>query len=511
MVGFVQKICNMAGNGSVIPKHFRDKMYSIITDRLKVNPFIPKKHLYFELCKTNGELFNKISLRTFAIWSLDAERKLFSTADFVKPDTQPITDNEKSVTVDPEPDQKYSVENKHYLWNTKRGSLKFSINDVDQMFYEYSEHGLNWSGTQIMNKYNLEPWKWLSIKRTFDLFKKSHIFSPFTVQNTPENELASMMRGKIENALSDKRNIEKVYQDTVTKKYKKDILDDQKKDLAFQVLIDQISDLLPKVSVKPVLHKSKNKTNGVIVVSTADWHLGARVEGLKSTPNYNPEVLKQYLKDAAAIINSQNAKEVHINIIGDVIESFTGKNHVNSFMSIDYSYYGSKVLIAAYELIVWWIGLLNNVKSISGIGGNHDRWSADNKLDTKGEILKVIFYMLKNLYGKNIDIFYDDSIISKNVDGINYILVHGHRGKDRKKLDRIVFEFGDQKVYNMVLGAHLHSRITFDDSRRGRRMCIPSLFTGNEYSEELGFSTLPGILITKNNGKGYPVVEDYPL
>jgi hypothetical protein len=71
---------------------------------------------------------------------------------------------------------------------------------------------------------------------------------------------------------------------------------------------------------------------------------------------------------------------------------------------------------------------------------------------------------------------------------------------------------------------HLHSRIqklnasqirnfkqVDDDTRDCRRQVCPSLFTGNMYSEEGGWSTTAGFLIVEESTSGKPIVHDYPL
>jgi hypothetical protein len=84
--------------------------------------------------------------------------------------------------------------------------------------------------------------------------------------------------------------------------------------------------------------------------------------------------------------------------------------------------------------------------------------------------------------------------------------------------------YGEQGKFNFVMEGHLHSRIQKlnaktvqnfkiidDDNKDCRRQVCPSLFTGNTYSEQGGWSTTPGFLITESNGSGKPIVHDYSL
>ena len=75
--------------------------------------------------------------------------------------------------------------------------------------------------------------------------------------------------------------------------------------------------------------------------------------------------------------------------------------------------------------------------------------------------------------------------------------------------------------FNVILEGHLHTRIqkhsvtNLDkvsyDSITHRKVVCPSLFTGNSYSEELGYTTNAGYMIFENNGHGKPNMFDFSL
>jgi hypothetical protein len=49
------------------------------------------------------------------------------------------------------------------------------------------------------------------------------------------------------------------------------------------------------------------------------------------------------------------------------------------------------------------------------------------------------------------------------------------------------------------------------DSVDQRKVVCPSFFTGNFYSEALGFTSQSGFLITEDNGKGIPHMHAYAV
>ena len=81
-----------------------------------------------------------------------------------------------------------------------------------------------------------------------------------------------------------------------------------------------------------------------------------------------------------------------------------------------------------------------------------------------------------------------------------------------------------QGNYNLICEGHLHSiiqklnvnqRDTYqtikDDAVDHRRMNCPSFFTGNFFSEILGYTSESGFVITEDNGKGVPNVFYYAV
>ena len=94
---------------------------------------------------------------------------------------------------------------------------------------------------------------------------------------------------------------------------------------------------------------------------------------------------------------------------------------------------------------------------------------------------------------------------------IQYIITHGHLPEVKKGASKIVNEYGNNRLFNLILTGHLHSRIISDDSRKHRHIWVPSLFTGNRYSKQLGFSSTAGYLRITNNGKDKPNINDITL
>lgn len=283
---------------------------------------------------------------------------------------------------------------------------------------------------------------------------------------------------------------------------------------------------IEKYSPKPItIRKGGNKIG---VVSFADFHIGAEVKNLLKTKDFNLDVLLDYIGKAVEVINSRNYDEVHVNLLGDFFESLSGMNHENTFKSLGQDMWGANVIILANEVIgEQLLSRINNLAGVNIVSGNHDRMTASNKMDNTGEGGKVLWYMLSKDFPE-LPIDYHNSVLSKKIDGVNYLLTHGDKGYSKKDFSKFVLDYGNTKEYNLVIEGHLHTRktlksmsyekkhygeievVSYDDSNY-RKLVAPSLFTGNWYSESLGFGGNAGMLITENNGNDNVNVFDYTL
>lgn len=272
----------------------------------------------------------------------------------------------------------------------------------------------------------------------------------------------------------------------------------------------------------------KQKGSGASIYLLSDFHMGAYVGKIIKTPEFSFNVIESYLKEIAETINSFNEKEVYIGLLGDFIESFTGLNHRNSWKGLSKNAYGIKAVKLAHNLLR--DNLYSKVKNLKWVGfisGNHDRVTEGHEGDEQGEVGEMMQYLFE-LECKDIKSEWHPIIISKEVDGINYLLTHGHLGISKTEVSQVVYQYGKQGVYNVFAKGHKHSRETkktfskkkimfekFDvvsyDTADYRAITVPPLFTGNFYSESNGWNSSAGFVRMKNNGRGKLFFADYTI
>ncbi len=264
--------------------------------------------------------------------------------------------------------------------------------------------------------------------------------------------------------------------------------------------------------------------SGVGVVNLADFHIGADIKELIRTMDFDINILQDRLATIAHTINSRCYERVHVNLLGDFIESFTGLNHINSWRSMDKKMVGSNVVEVATRILSNFLGQISNLDEVNMVAGNHDRSTPDSKIDNVGEVAGILAYTLSLVM--DISIHYHPFLISKEIDGIWYVITHGHTAASQKDAGKFLFEHGNNKFYNVLLLGHTHSRktektykkqfytyesvqvVSLDDLNY-RKIVVGPLFTGNPYSEMLGFASNPGFLEIWNNGRNRPTVCDH--
>jgi len=266
----------------------------------------------------------------------------------------------------------------------------------------------------------------------------------------------------------------------------------------------------------------KEKNGKVGVVKIADLHLGSYVDNLIRTKNFSINILANKLIEAVNDINDRGYSIVHIHILGDLIESFTGLSHKNTWKGLDKAMVGAEAVKLVVKILHDnFLSKIVNLGDVKVVAGNHDRVTSDNKEDVQGGAASLVCWGLE-LIGYNVE--FNPLVITHTIGKITHILTHGHHALSKRSTKQLCWDYGVQGNYNLICEGHLHSiiqklninqRDTYqtikDDSVDHRRMNCPSFFTGNFFSESLGYTSESGFVITEDNGNGAPNVFYYAV
>src|SRR5690606_289552 len=195
------------------------------------------------------------------------------------------------------------IGNKHYFYPIK-GEFSLPNELVDKLFYSFSKHGLDLSTTQIINKYNLEPWQWHAIKNALKLYKLSNIFSPHTVKSTDPEIMKDLIKEKLDQRINTLGYmVEEEYNKSVIKKYKDVIKKQTTKDVELQTIITELYDLLPQVEINNfgIINDFSEEDELVVVIS--DIHFGISNVNEEKLPDFSVSKVEQILDNIALEVN----------------------------------------------------------------------------------------------------------------------------------------------------------------------------------------------------------------
>jgi len=255
-------------------------------------------------------------------------------------------------------------------------------------------------------------------------------------------------------------------------------------------IIGKHADLLPKVT------RRKDVTGKPLVCAIADLHCGAYTENMKLVPDYNIEALKNKLYKLSELLNSLRMP-THLKIAGDLIESFTGKNHKDTWRQIEQ--HGMKVMFTVADLLIWFINRTDCIIDVEIISGNHDRISSANDDDHEGQVAYGVAELLRR---SGLKVKFDPLVISSEHDGVNYIILHGHLPISKKNPAELVLDYGVQDMFNVIIQAHKHNQQIPKSTTKMMVHQIPSLVPANEFAERLGAHAPTGVVLYEANGLG---------
>ena len=410
---------------------------------------------------------------------------------------------------------KYVVnKNNKVIWESRGNDMEIDLSRLDEVFYNYSKHGLNKTAVQVQNQLGFSAIQWQSFKRAFELVKDSDVFSPYSLSLLSGKEKTDMIASKISEKYSDKNMRDVIaYENNKQKNraYDKALKESSKLDYRRREFETAILEYVSNSSkiVKVRLTKKHNSRHAVHTI--ADLHIGADIEKSGVLPAFNIEIVRKRLSEIAKIINAEGNSLNTICFNGDFIETFTGLNHINSWKGIDNKYgYGTKATIMACDLLTEFLQEVNNIAEVLIVAGNHDRVTSNNKEDTDGEVIHWVHFILKERFKDRFKIDSSVDVIVRVINNVCYIWTHGHLSLSKRSPAEIVNIYGVQGMFCIIIEGHLHTRKVKADTSRYRSIVTSSIFTGNPFSKNLGYSTLPGYVSCFSNGR-YPIVMDIPL
>jgi predicted phosphodiesterase len=399
----------------------------------------------------------------------------------------------------------------YYYIKSKFGRMKFPVSLIDKIFYKYSKYGEDLSQEDVQLAFNIKVHEWHAIKNSLRLYKGSDIVSPYTKENTPPEELEDLIHDKIHQLVTNKGLVKREYDKVIGREFKKAIKERNMKQIEILAFMNELSEDHVVLTEEVKFKIAKNTTTGHITVVIADLHIGAEVEEMSRTPRFGFHELKEMIDQIIHHVNMIGARSVDVVFLGDLIETFTGTNHPNSWQGIRKGMWGARVVKAAVAHIKYIMSGIINFRKAYFVPGNHDRSTSSNKEDVNGEIAYIITHWLSDVLGED-RVENIGDIGAFMCSDINVIASHGHLNLSKQAASTMAWKYGKQGIFNIIIQGHLHSRQVAknDDGLDFRKYTIPSVFSGNRYSDQGGWDGGAGFVIIESLG-GLPKVTDYTL
>jgi len=342
-------------------------------------------------------------------------------------------------------------------WEKVTQKMRIPIQIVDDIFSDYTVHGKNMTGEQIMQKYQLKPKAWNVLKKYLSLTKHSHVVSPISMERMWEEELDAKIDEVTYQHIDKYRN---KYQEKHQRLMKKESVDALSKVASMQYTSDLIKETLSSYkwpNIKYKLPEIKNADEYTLVIS--DIHVGK---------SGTQDVIDRLAYIAQQAISRQEST-VNIVFLGDIMEAFV---EMHPWQSQDME---TKLGIESYQLAVdtleeFAISIARHKRiSFRWIPWNHDRWAVKNEDDQKRMIgliaLSAVEKTLRNLE-IDVQLFVKEMLRNEvtyhfDLSNIRYIINHWDGNFDNKIASDILWKHGDQTKHNVILSWDKHNaRVT---------------------------------------------------
>ncbi len=406
---------------------------------------------------------------------------------------------EKAIeAVNEQEEKKYEIFEKEgelcYKLDAGKSIFVIPVKEIDAMFKDYSNKWANLTGEQMRQKYSLKPQAWATIKNRLSLVKDSHIYSPYTLENSSEEEVDAMIEKGIEEHIDTKIG---KFVNTYEKQFKKRADIALKEKANFEYRLKKLREVLETYKPEKIDFVPNYVPNGSAEhFFLTDIHIGKiDTEGIKRR-------FGQMYQDIIAC----KSNTIHITCLGDLVETMCqdGMHNGQIIYGTDPKYwYGFELAMNTTTIFEEWLtAIAKSGKKIyfKGLPWNHDRIAGKNDDDLMRSGGLFIYEMLKlrvERLGIEVEYFKEDINVFF-ADGIQYIVWHWEWPMGRQKAPEIIVEYATIGKYTILASWHTHA-LQMSEWKNYTKLVIPALAGKWNFDKKMNLHSEAGYIQIKKN------------
>lgn len=393
----------------------------------------------------------------------------------------------------------YAVDENALILNDviKVDGVTTRLENLDVLCFGYSSLGYNLPSTEVMKMVNLNKSEFDALKKGIGLTRRS--FPIFMLESEDLTDVEERIKKCISyyEYVGEKSAKDSFYKSSISKLEKEQKIVTNK-NIFTDIVVSSISSKLKENTDRKIPTSTRPSKRYVeCSVILTDIHAGSRVEGLKNTLDYNEDIIISRFDQIVCELKELGYGSYNLFLLGDIIESVTGNNHVSTFHNLQFGKYLSESILSATDLLNDLISKIP-VSNIYAVPGNHGRLTSSKHEDPYGDGEIIIYEILKRT-NPNIEIQYDRKYVMTTIQGVDYYVFHGDKNFN-KNLQYLILEEGKttESDYSVFLQGHNHRWVVNADNKYYRHLTCPSIFTGNNWSDDMGMSISPGFMVIEH-------------
>lgn len=334
-------------------------------------------------------------------------------------------------------------------WEEFIEPISISLNVIDEIYKDYTQHGNNLTGQQICDKYWLTGKAWNAIKGQLNLNKQCNIVSDITLNWLSDDEIEETIDWMTSEHISNryKQKLKKAHDLKV--KQSLQIVSSNEAFLKYvQSFIEKHEPIKLDFEIKKPANYLEKQYN------LSDLHIGkVWTKAIIERLNYILEDIK-------------NSKEsiIYINCFGDLAETLTQEWmhpwQLAYWTEQEWGYWFDLMMtiVNIFEKFLLAINKLNKRVYFRGIPWNHDRLTQAKDMDVQKTWWLVIYEMLKRwLSNSKIQIDYlRETINTFTIGNLHYIISHWDWNFDKLSPEKVLVMYGDLTKYNLIFSWDKH-------------------------------------------------------